>query len=100
MVPSIEVLPTGSLKLYKSMQAFEFNPRGMIAASHGPDEGMHSYQVRSCGSGRRDGEELAFSDACPIGVSYTPILDNLICSRTLLIPFSKFSPPFFTDQRA
>lgn len=50
MVPSIEVLPTGSLKLYKSMQAFEFNPRGMIAASHGPEEGMHSYQVRSCGT--------------------------------------------------
>ncbi|KAK2080196.1 hypothetical protein QBZ16_000049 [Prototheca wickerhamii] len=45
MVPSIEVLPTGSLKLYKSMQAFEFNPRGMIAASHGPEEGMHSYQI-------------------------------------------------------
>lgn len=45
MVPSIEMLPTGSLKLYKSLQAFEFNTRGMIAASYGPDEGPHSYQV-------------------------------------------------------
>jgi hypothetical protein len=28
-MPSLEIGPTGTLKIYKSMQAYEFNPLGM-----------------------------------------------------------------------
>lgn len=39
--PSIEVLPTGTLKLYKSLAAFEFNPSGMVAP--GPNQAEPAY---------------------------------------------------------
>uniref|UniRef100_A0A1D2A0M9 mitogen-activated protein kinase kinase n=1 Tax=Auxenochlorella protothecoides TaxID=3075 RepID=A0A1D2A0M9_AUXPR len=49
LAPSIEVLPTGTLKLYKSMQAFEFNPRGMIAAATAvAPKQTHSYKISEC----------------------------------------------------
>ncbi|KFM24400.1 Mitogen-activated protein kinase kinase 2 [Auxenochlorella protothecoides] len=52
LAPSIEVLPTGTLKLYKSMQAFEFNPRGMIAAATAvAPKQTHSYKARAACSG-------------------------------------------------
>lgn len=33
--PSIEIGPSGTLKLFKSLQAFEFNPAGMLAQRQG-----------------------------------------------------------------
>ncbi len=55
MAPSIEIGPSGTLKLYKSHQAFEFNPLGRTRAAAPPSaplgEGVGglraSYTVRA-----------------------------------------------------
>jgi hypothetical protein len=50
--PSIEIGPTGTLKLYKSFQAFEFNNSGMVRnamtspLATGAAALQQSYQVR------------------------------------------------------
>jgi hypothetical protein len=52
--PSIEIGPTGTLKLYKSFQAFEFNNSGMVRnamtspLATGAAALQQSYQVRCC----------------------------------------------------
>lgn len=51
--PSIEIGPTGTLKLYKSLQAYEFNKQGMTRntmtspLATGAAAMQQSYQVRS-----------------------------------------------------
>ncbi len=57
--PSIEVMPTGALKLYKSFQEYEFNQEGMThhltPLGQGASNMQQSYKVQECAFGRQLG---------------------------------------------
>ena len=77
--PSIEIGPSGTLKLFKSLQAFEFNPLGMTRRdevgaplARGAAAMQTSYKVWACGrAGRRALPGLRVE--MPRGVPTTPL---------------------------